>query len=110
MPTPPGKKNFHTDSDAHSQRYRGRSGDRTLLIAIPLTVLLSCGGGLFLSRRAFNPVRRITDIAEEIGESDLSRRIDIATKDELGKLAAALNRTIGKSLYSSAAVYRRRFS
>ncbi len=65
-----------------------------LLIAIPLTVLLSCGGGLFLSRRAFNPVKRITDIAEEIGESDLSRRIDIRTNDELGKLASALNRMI----------------
>ena len=62
-----------------------------LLTAIPLTLLFSGGGGVFLAKRAFKPVERITDIAEEIGESDLSRRIDIRTNDELGKLASALN-------------------
>jgi heavy metal sensor kinase len=62
-----------------------------LLTAIPLTLLFSGGGGVFLAKRAFKPVERITDIAREIGESDLSRRIDIKTKDELGKLASALN-------------------
>ena len=62
-----------------------------LLTAIPLTLLFSGGGGVFLAKRAFKPVERITDIAEEIGESDLSRRIDIRSNDELGKLASALN-------------------
>ncbi len=65
-----------------------------LLTAIPLTLLFSGGGGVFLAKRAFKPVERITDIAREIGESDLTRRIDIKTNDELGKLASALNQMI----------------
>jgi len=67
---------------------------RILLISGPLTVVLAGGGGVFLAGRAFKPVEEITNTARKIEESDLSRRIDVQTKDELGRLAAALNRMI----------------
>jgi signal transduction histidine kinase len=41
-------------------------------------------------------VDKIAQAAREIGESDLSRRIDVNTKDELGRLAATLNEMIGR--------------
>ncbi|MFP3880070.1 MAG: sensor histidine kinase [Dehalococcoidia bacterium] len=69
---------------------------RTLLIAIPLTLTVAAGGGIFLARRALKPVDQIAQTAQEIGESDLSRRIDVNTKDELGRLAATLNEMIGR--------------
>jgi heavy metal sensor kinase len=68
----------------------------TLIIAIPLALALAAGGGIFLARRALKPVDKIAQTAQEIEESDLSRRINVNTKDELGRLAATLNAMIGR--------------
>ena len=67
---------------------------RTLLIAVPLALAVAAGGGVFLARRALEPVDRIARTAQEIGEGDLSQRINVTTKDELGRLAATLNQMI----------------
>ena len=69
---------------------------RTLVIAIPLALALAAGGGIFLARRALKPVDQIAQTAQEIEETDLSRRIDVNTRDELGRLAATLNAMIGR--------------
>ncbi|MDH4292069.1 MAG: HAMP domain-containing protein, partial [Dehalococcoidia bacterium] len=69
---------------------------RTLVIAVPLALALAAGGGIFLARRALKPVDKIAHTAEEIEETDLSRRINVNTKDELGRLAATLNAMIGR--------------
>jgi len=66
----------------------------TLIIAIPLALALAAGGGIFLAGRALKPVNKIAQTAQEIEESDLSRRINVNTKDELGRLAATLNEMI----------------
>jgi len=62
-----------------------------LLMALPVTLILAGGGGVFLLRRALKPVEQITDTAREIEEKDLSRRITVNTKDELGRLSSTLN-------------------
>ncbi|WP_051677103.1 sensor histidine kinase [Maridesulfovibrio frigidus] len=69
---------------------------RILLTAIPLTIAFSGFGGVFLTRKAFNPVKEITKTAQEIGEHDLSQRIKIKTKDELGELSTVLNKMIDR--------------
>jgi heavy metal sensor kinase len=69
---------------------------RTLTIAVPLALGLAAGGGIFLASRALKPVDKIAQTAQEIEESDLSRRISVTTKDELGRLAATLNEMIGR--------------
>jgi heavy metal sensor kinase len=69
---------------------------RTLIIAVPLALALAAGGGIFLARRALKPVDKIAQTAQEIEESDLSQRINVNTKDELGRLAATLNEMIGR--------------
>ncbi len=61
-----------------------------------LLLFLSGVGGLFLAERTLKPVERITDIARGIGESDLSRRIDVESDDELGRLSETLNGMIGR--------------
>ncbi len=63
----------------------------TLLIAVPLTLLVSAAGGLFLLRRALRPVDRMIETARSIEETDLAARIDVTSKDELGRLAETLN-------------------
>ncbi len=61
-----------------------------------LVLILAGVGGMFLADRALEPVDQIAETARGIGESDLSRRIDIQTDDELGRLASTLNGMIGR--------------
>ena len=59
-----------------------------LAIAIPLVVVLSAAGGLFLARRALQPVAAITQTARQISAADLSQRIALELPDdEIGQLA-----------------------
>ncbi len=68
---------------------------RYILGIAGLAVIILAGmGGWFLANRALKPVDRITRTAQEIGESDLSQRINVYSEDELGRLASTLNRMI----------------
>ncbi len=62
-------------------------------IGIPLMLLLSIGGGLFLADRALSPVAVITDTARQISNADdLSQRINLnLPDDEIGRLALTFN-------------------
>ena len=67
-----------------------------LMIAVPLTLLAAGGGGVFLARRALKPVDEMTRKARSIEERDLSQRLEVRTRDELGRLAATLNAMIAR--------------
>jgi signal transduction histidine kinase len=67
-----------------------------LLIAGPLTLLVAALGGYWLASRAMRPVRTITRTAQEIGETDLSRRLNLKRRDELGELAATFDRMLDR--------------
>jgi len=70
---------------------------KVVVIYSALGVLILAGvGGMFLANRTLKPVDHMTDIAREIGEGDLSRRIDVQSEDEMGRLAATLNWMIGR--------------
>ena len=55
-------------------------------------VVLASIGGVFMTSRRLKPVDGITRTAQEIGERDLNRRINVRSEDELGRLAVTLNR------------------
>ncbi len=59
----------------------------TLLIALPLGIVIA----LLLARALTRPIIRGVAFAETIAAGDLSQRLDIDQKDEIGQLAAALN-------------------
>jgi heavy metal sensor kinase len=70
---------------------------RVVIVYSALAVVLLAGvGGMFLANRTLKPVDHITDIAREIGEGDLSRRINIKSEDEMGRLASTLNGMIAR--------------
>jgi heavy metal sensor kinase len=70
---------------------------RVVIIYSALAVALLAGlGGMFLANRTLKPFDHITDIAQGIGEGDLSRRIDIQSEDEMGRLATTLNGMIAR--------------
>jgi heavy metal sensor kinase len=59
----------------------------TLMIGNLLTLVIALVGGFWLADRAMRPVKTITQAARSIGETDLSRRLNMKSKDELGELA-----------------------
>jgi signal transduction histidine kinase len=62
-----------------------------LLVSLVIGVLGTLGvalvGGVWLADRAMRPVKHITNAARAIEESDLSLRLHLDRKDELGELA-----------------------
>ena len=67
----------------------------SFLAIIPVYLLLSAWGALFIAKRALKPVATITATAQAIGKGDLTRRIEnIGADDEIGALAATLNRML----------------
>jgi signal transduction histidine kinase len=63
----------------------------TLFVAGVITLVVVGAGGYWLAGRAMRPVRAITRAAREIGETDLSRRLNLPNRDELGELAATFD-------------------
>jgi signal transduction histidine kinase len=59
----------------------------TLLLGGLGTMVIAQIGGFWLADRAMRPVKTITQAARQIGETDLSRRLNMGSRDELGQLA-----------------------
>ena len=68
-----------------------------MLLALPLTLALASGGGLFLAGRALRPVDQITRAAQTLGAHDLSQRLNLdLPDDELGRLARTFDAMIAR--------------
>ena len=68
-----------------------------LLLALPATLALASGGGLFLADRALRPVDQITHAAKSISARDLSQRLNLdLPDDELGRLARTFDAMIAR--------------
>lgn len=67
------------------------------LIAFPMMLFASISGGYLLSRRALEPVDRITSDARTIGIHELSRRLPVSnTGDELQRLTETWNELLAR--------------
>jgi heavy metal sensor kinase len=73
-----------------------RGLDRTLLILIPVALLITGLGGVFLTDRALRPVRQIARAASEVEGTDLSRRLTVTGGDEFAELARTFNSMFGR--------------
>jgi two-component system OmpR family sensor kinase len=61
-----------------------------------LTLAIALAGGFWLADRAMRPVKTITQAARTIGETDLSRRLNMHSKDELGELAKTFDAMLAR--------------
>ncbi len=68
----------------------------TLGLASLAMITFAIVGGLWLADRAMKPVHLISQTAQEIGETDLSRRINIKRPDELGELAQTFDQMLAR--------------
>ena len=85
----------------------------TLGISALVIIVLVGVGGAFLASRTLKPVDRMTGTAQHISETDLSRRIDVKSEDELGRLGVDVkqdDRTSRGCFQTPASVYGRCFA
>jgi methyl-accepting chemotaxis protein len=79
------------------------SAKLTAVIAVVIGVLLAMAFGVIISRAITKPVlnivARIKDIAQ--GEGDLTQRVDVNSKDEIGELASGSTRSSRRCTTSS---------
>lgn len=68
----------------------------TLFLAGALTLIVALFGAYWLADRSLWPVKAITRTAREISETDLNRRLNIHTRDELGELAGTFDRMLDR--------------
>ena len=72
-------------------RPRGRLGWVSLA-----TLAGSAGIGFWLATQVLHPVQVITRAARQISETDLSRRLNLKSSDEMGELANTFDRVLGR--------------
>lgn len=56
----------------------------------------SAGIGFWLANQVLHPVQMITRAARQISETDLSRRLNLKSSDEMGELANTFDRMLGR--------------
>ena len=86
-------------STAADEMYGMRSLTKNNIILTAITILIAAIGGYFIISRALLPVKKISEAAEEISQSnDLTRRINIGTqsKDEIYALANTVDKMLDK--------------
>ncbi|MDR2402928.1 MAG: HAMP domain-containing protein, partial [Spirochaetaceae bacterium] len=72
---------------------------RMLLIGIIIAVLMLCMismGALFLARAISSPLNRMALVLNDIGEGDLTKRLEAHSKDEIGDMTRSFNSTLDK--------------
>jgi methyl-accepting chemotaxis protein len=63
----------------------------TLLVVLGVGLLIALALGLVQSRMVRRMVRRVGDLAEALGRGDLTRSSGVDSRDEIGRMAAALD-------------------
>lgn len=69
---------------------------KTIIIILVLVIVLFLAANYFISNSIAGPITKSLRFAEQIARGDLSTRLEINQKDEIGKLANALNNMIEK--------------
>jgi methyl-accepting chemotaxis protein len=70
-----------------------------ICLAIPIGIYLS----FFFVRAVTQPMKQTVDVLENIASGDLTRELPLASKDELGRMAKALNQAV-QSMRTSVSV------
>jgi methyl-accepting chemotaxis protein len=91
----------YSDANRAAGRQVARDSDATFASARRLTIgavifalIVAIGIALFLARRIVRGVGQVLAAAEGIAEGDLEQHVNVKSKDELGRMAAAFGRMI----------------
>ncbi|GCD10676.1 methyl-accepting chemotaxis protein [Clostridium tagluense] len=82
------KANYENSEALYSKSYV------QIIVIIALGLFIAITLGLIISLTISKQIKTVLSVAEAIGENDLSKTVDIDSKDEIGALAKALNKAI----------------
>ncbi|MDR2631052.1 MAG: methyl-accepting chemotaxis protein [Spirochaetaceae bacterium] len=66
------------------------------VVIAALMLLVVSAGALFLSRSISRPLKRMVLVLNDIGEGDLTKRLESTAKDEIGDMTRSFNTTLEK--------------
>lgn len=78
-------------SQADEQEVFVNSVNRSLLLAVLIAGGVALLAAFLLSRRILGPIEALTEAARQMGQGDLSRRVEVRSGDEIGELSQAFN-------------------
>lgn len=67
---------------------------KILVLTTLILVLLGLSAGFILARQIARPIIQVQDVIEAVAEGDLTQAVELRNKDEIGRLARALNTTV----------------
>ncbi len=81
------------DNQAQQANARTRHLAFVVYVLVAASVLLMCFGSLTLVRMVSKSLRRLADMIQDIaqGESDVTRRLEVVSNDELGEISRFFN-------------------
>ena len=77
--------------EANEQESFVTSVNRSLLLAALIAGEAAVIAAFLLSRRILGPIEALTEAARRMGHGDLSRRVEVRSRDEIGDLGQAFN-------------------
>jgi len=80
---------------ARATKTYGNARDATILLLVA-AVALAVGLALGLVRSLTRPLRRAEGLLQTVAGGDLSKRVQVGSSDELGRMTAALNQTVDR--------------
>jgi methyl-accepting chemotaxis protein len=66
----------------------------TMIVSALVGVFVAIGFGLFMGGYISKPIVLVADLLKLVAKGDLTQKVDIKTKDEIGMMAASLNETV----------------
>jgi methyl-accepting chemotaxis protein len=88
------EEDAHAKAEANTEL--ANSATMTMIVTIVIGALIALSLGIFISRLIVNSLKKGLRLAELVAAGDLTERLDIDQKDEIGQLAAALNQMVEK--------------
>ncbi len=80
------------DAAVSSKTYR--SSRNAIVMLLLVAVALAACLALWLARALTRPLQRAQDLLQRVAGGDLSQHVEVDSGDELGRMTAALNRTV----------------
>jgi len=68
------------------------------IFVLAIGVLAAMSIGYFIARIIVKPLQQAVNVCEAVAHADYSKRLEVDTRDEVGMMAAALNRSIAASV------------
>jgi methyl-accepting chemotaxis protein len=83
--------NVHMDSESTRLTEESDKVKNTVMIISIIAIILGIGISIFVTRLITKPILKLSEVARIIASGDLTKEVDIHTKDEIEELANSFN-------------------